>query len=235
MDGTIRLWDLPSGKEVGRLEGHRGWVLDLAFSPDGRRLASASLDTTALVWDVARTTRRERATARLGADELRSAWEDLGGDAGKAYRAAGALAAAPEQAVPFLAERVRPAAAPDAKRVAKLLADLDDERFEVRERASRELGELGGLAEPALRQALAGRPSAEAKRALTALLDKLAGATPTPEEARALRAVEALEQAGTAAARRLLTDLAGGVPEARLTREAKAALQRLPHKDGDGR
>ena len=226
MDGTIRLWDLPSGKEVGRLEGHRGWVLDLAFSPDGRRLASASLDTTALVWDVARTTRRERAPVRLSADELRSAWEDLGGDAGKAYRAIGALAAA-EQAVPFLAERARPAAAPDPKRVAKLLADLEDERFEVREQASRELEGLGVLAEPALRQALAGRPSAEAKRALTALLEKIAGATPTPEEARAIRVVEALEQAGTAAARRLLTDLAGGVPEARLTREAKAALQRL--------
>jgi hypothetical protein len=36
-----------------------------------------------------------------------------------------------------------------------------------------------------------------------------------------------------AARRPLLTDLAGGVPEARLTREAKAALQRLLQKAGD--
>jgi RNA polymerase sigma factor (sigma-70 family) len=227
MDGTIRLWDLPTGKEVGRLEGHRGWVLDLAFSPDGRRLASVGLDTTALVWDVARYTRRERPLVHLGADELRSAWEDLGGDAEKAYRAAGALAAAPEQAVPFLAEKVRPAAAPDAKRVGQLIADLDGERFEVREQATRELEKLGGLAEPALRQALSGRPSAEAKRRLEGLLEKLDGATPTPEEARAVRVVEVLEHAGTAAARQLLTTLAGGVPEALLTREAKAALQRV--------
>src|SRR5262245_8506406 len=62
---------------------------------------------------------------------------------------------------------------------------------------------------------------------LTDLLDKVAPATPTPEEVRANRVVEALEQAGTTAARRLLTDLAGGVAEARLTREAKAAQQRL--------
>src|SRR5262249_7566593 len=141
----------------------------------------------------------------------------------------------PEQAVPFLAERVRPAAALDARRVAKLLAELDAERFEVREQASQELEGLGVLAVPALRQALAGRPSAGAKRRLTGLLEEVAAARPTPEEVRAIRVVEALEQAGTAAARRLLTDLAGGAPEARLTREAKEALQRLPRKEGGER
>jgi RNA polymerase sigma factor (sigma-70 family) len=227
MDGTVRLWDLPSGKEVARLEGHRGWVLSLAFSPDGRRLVSAGTDTTALVWDVARSTSGERPAARLGAEELRSAWQDLGGDAGRAYRAVGALAAAPEQAVPFLAERVRPAAAPNAKRVARLLADLDDERFGVREQASRELEALRGLAGPALREALAGRPSAEARRRLEELLAKLDTAAPTPEEVRAVRVVEVLEHAGTGAARRLLTDLAGGAAGARLTREATAARLRL--------
>jgi RNA polymerase sigma factor (sigma-70 family) len=226
MDGVIRLWDVLSGKEVGRLEGHRGWVLDLAFAPDGRRLASASMDTTALVWDVARYTRRDRPVSRLGADELRAAWEDLGGDAGKAYRAIAALAAAPEQAVPFLAEHLHAATPPDPKRLARLLADLDGERFEVREQATRELEGLGALAEAALRQALAGKPSAEAKRRLEGLLEKLDGITPAPAEVRAVRAVEALEHAGTPEARRLLTALAGGVAEARQTREAKAALRR---------
>jgi hypothetical protein len=197
-------------------------------------LASAGQDTTVLVWDVARYTRRQRAPVRLGADELRKAWEDLGGDAGKAYRAIGALAAS-EQAVPFLAERVRPVAAPDARRVAKLLTELEDKRFQVRERASRELEGLGRLVGPALWQALGGGPTLEARRRLTELLKKVAGATPTPEEVRAIRVVEALEQAGTAAARRLLTDLADGVSEARLTHEATAALQRLPHKARDER
>jgi RNA polymerase sigma factor (sigma-70 family) len=233
MDGVVRLWDARAGKELARLQGHRGWVLGVAFSPDGRRLVSGSIDTTALVWDVARYTRREAATARLGADEVRSAWDDLAGDAGKAYRAVGALAAAPDQAVPFLAERVKPAAAPDPKRVAALLAGLDSERFAEREGATRELEELGGLVEPALRRALAGGPSAEVKRRLKALLEKIDGVTPEPSQVRAVRAVEVLEHAGTPAARRLLADLAGGVPQARQTREARAALRRL-ERNGPG-
>jgi hypothetical protein len=81
----------------------------------------------------------------------------------------------------------------------------------------------------------AGRPSVEVRRRMTDLLKKVAAATPTPEEVRAIRLVEALEQAGTAAARRLLADLAGGAAAARLTREAQAALQRLPHESGEER
>jgi WD40 repeat protein len=51
--GVISLFDLETGKRVSRLEGHRGIVQDLAFTPDGRRLISAGADATALVWDVA--------------------------------------------------------------------------------------------------------------------------------------------------------------------------------------
>jgi RNA polymerase sigma factor (sigma-70 family) len=232
MDGVIRLWDAWSGKELGRLQGHRGWVLGVAFSPDGRRLVSGSGDTTALIWDVARYTQRGSTRARLSADEVRSAWEDLAGEAGKAYHAIGALAAAPEQAVPFLAERLKPAVAPDLKRVEGLLAQLDSKRFADREAATRELENLGGLAEPAARRALADKPQLEVKRRLEALLEKMDAVAPSPGEVRAVRAVEALEHAGTPAARRLLADLAAGVPEARQTREARAALGRLAGSSG---
>jgi WD40 repeat protein len=51
-DGSIRLHDLASGKELLRLRGHKDQITALAFSRDGKKLASGSLDTTVLVWDV---------------------------------------------------------------------------------------------------------------------------------------------------------------------------------------
>jgi WD40 repeat protein len=57
----IRLWDLLTGKEVGRLEGHTAGVWALAFAPDGKTLASGSWDRTVRLWDV--DTRRVRAVS----------------------------------------------------------------------------------------------------------------------------------------------------------------------------
>ena len=50
-DSTIRLWDAHSGKAVGLLEGHRSYVSDLLFTPDGKRLISSSGDQTIRLWD----------------------------------------------------------------------------------------------------------------------------------------------------------------------------------------
>ncbi len=49
---AISLWDVGSGRELRRLEGHRGWVSALVFWPDGKRLASSSGDQTIRLWDL---------------------------------------------------------------------------------------------------------------------------------------------------------------------------------------
>jgi WD40 repeat protein len=43
---TIHRWDIATGKPVGTLEGHRSYVTDLQFAPDGKRLISSSTDQT---------------------------------------------------------------------------------------------------------------------------------------------------------------------------------------------
>jgi WD40 repeat protein len=51
-DHRIHLIDLSSGTLVRSLKGHAYTIYDLAFSPDGKQLASASQDNTVRIWNV---------------------------------------------------------------------------------------------------------------------------------------------------------------------------------------
>lgn len=51
-DGAIYLYQMPSGDELAKLEGHRDMVVDLMFTPDGNNLLSLSEDGTIRVWGI---------------------------------------------------------------------------------------------------------------------------------------------------------------------------------------
>jgi WD40 repeat protein len=219
----IYLIGLPEGRTLATLLGHAGQVNALSFSPDGRRLVSASADTTALIWDIAALdTPRRAATAPLAAGQRAACWKELIGDAARAYPSMWQLADDPG-AVEFLRGELKQLTTPpDTKVLGGLLAELDSKEFAVREHASKQLASLGPAAAGELRRFLAGKPSPEVRRRVEQLLLSWEG-----QELRGRRAVEVLEWKKDAAARQLLEALARGDADAALTQEAKAALERL--------
>jgi len=228
-NGDVLLCRLADDKVLQRLTGHRGRVTALAFSPTGTALVTGSADTTALVWDIADIGKSAPVAAgNLTGEDLQAAWGQLTGeDAASAYRAIRRLAADPARAVPYLADRVRPVAAPDAAQLARLIADLDNPKFEVRQKAEITLQRLDDVARAALQKVLDGKPPLEVRKRIESLLDRLGGFVTDPEVLASIRTVEVLEHLGSADSKKLLKELAEGSAEARLTREVKAALQRL--------
>jgi WD40 repeat protein len=52
-NADVRLWDVNTGKGVAVLRGHTSGVPTMAFSPDGKTLATGSWDESVRLWDVA--------------------------------------------------------------------------------------------------------------------------------------------------------------------------------------
>ena len=53
VDGTVKLWEVASGRELQSFVGHLGAVLSVAFSPEGKFALSGDSDGTVKVWEVA--------------------------------------------------------------------------------------------------------------------------------------------------------------------------------------
>jgi predicted Ser/Thr protein kinase len=223
----LRFWNLSTQKELE----HRQLPLEetvccLAFAGDGKALAAGTVGKSALLWRTAdRDNVRQAETASASREKIEAGWVELADeDPQRVYRALWALAAAPRQSIPFLRERLHPVAHPP-ERVSALVAALGHKEFTEREKAAAELARLGPAAEAALRQAFRDHPSRTVYHRVEDLLqplDRLDG-----ESLRWQRSVQVLEYADDPEARNLLEQLARGAPGARLTEQARAAVERL--------
>jgi WD40 repeat protein len=227
---SVFLYETATGKLRHRLDGHQAYINGFAFRGDSATLVTASYDCTALVWDLTggRLRNGRLQAAGLGKAEMEELLKVLSGDdAAAAGQAIWRLAAAGRGTVAFLKQRVQALKRVSERGLEKLIADLDDPRFQVRERVTQELDRLDGQSAPALRKALAAGPTLEVRRRIEALLTKQATRLLPREQLPGVRAVEVLEHIGTAEAQELLRSLAAGAPEARMTLAARASLDRL--------
>jgi RNA polymerase sigma factor (sigma-70 family) len=229
----VHLLDLATGKLMAEYEDPgincanylSGEAPTLAFSPDGRSVATGHLDGSVLVWKVPRP-----AGTALSPAERDATWADLASsDAMKARSAIDRLARDPDAALALLAERFKAPSLPAEADVPALIRDLDSPTFAAREKAARQLREAGPKVQPALREALR-TATAEAKERIERLLTALDPNPQLPltgETLRGARAIEVLERVGTPTAKGILRAWADQTADLYLAADAALALERL--------
>jgi len=204
-DDLVYLFEIPSGRELGRLRGPDGSVDAVAFAPDGRSITTAGGARTARVWELATFGLRQTFPhARL----VRTL----------SFSRDGRVLAVDGEDAPIdlwgvYGDRMRSGPKPGAAAVDRAWADLASPDAAV----------------SFSRNADARRGRDETVRQLRERL-KLTGQTavarPALDALRAVRCVEMLEVIDTPDAQRMLSDLAHGPADARLTMEATRAVGR---------
>ena len=67
--GQVKLWDVATGREIGAMKGHGRGVTKVAFSRDGKLLATGASDNTIKIWDVASRTELRTLTGHTSSIE----------------------------------------------------------------------------------------------------------------------------------------------------------------------
>ncbi len=225
-DGTVQLWEIATGKQLHSFEGHKGAVHSVAFSPAAADLASGGADGTVRCWRLF----GRRVARELNLRELEGFWSALGShDGPTAYRAICAFAGSPERTIGYLGGKLQTAATIDPQATRRLLDDLDNNSFTLRQKASTALEQLGILAEPQLRQALARDLSPEARRRVRQLLEKQNVPVTSSVQLQLLRGLQVLEYVDSPTAFAAVKELASGPAGAWYTQQARECLERMSY------
>jgi hypothetical protein len=148
-------------------------------------------------------------------------------DSQRAYLAIGVLLQSPGPAIELLKTKAVTNNSKEQFKFKQWIDELGSDRSQVRENALKELTDAAELAEPSLRQALAGPLSSEARGRVNQVLDKLPTAAPHPTMLAMLRSLELLEMINTPEARKLIEELSQGAGDPVRKREAERTLNRV--------
>jgi WD40 repeat protein len=181
-DRLVRVWDLADGTERRTFSGHRDRIFAVDFSADGRLLVSAGGEDGAKVWDVATGAEKYtlkpyyvpcgrflpdgRGVITGSYDGTTRLWDvETGAERTRFSGTGGVNQLAFSQAARTLAVSgsfgrdialfdltLREPTAAERQRIGALLAKLDDDSYDAREAAGRELWAVGFVAEAELRR-----------------------------------------------------------------------------------
>lgn len=214
----VQVWEVATLLPVAQLETDE--VAHVAFTADGRRLVTASMESLTL-WDLAT---QQAILSRPAPDHFRGSYGPSFVSA-LAPGAAGRTLATGHLDTSILlwdltapVQRGAPLTAADRAACWTDLAGTDGRRALL---ATTRLIDAGGTTVQFLGDHL--RPAQSGTAAATQLVQ-------SPEECRQLRAIRVLEGIATPEARQVLKNLADGVHSARLTQSARAAVERLSRR-----
>jgi WD40 repeat protein len=205
-----------------------------AILPDGVRYATIGQDTTIRIKAIRKSTRSHHRGAPDPRFDMVEAWNRLRDRDANSGSLVDQMSQGKDTAVDFLRSRLTPSSLDD-RRVDSLIRALDDNNFNERERASRELTNIRADVMMRLVDAYEHKGvSEEAKRRLQLLVSS--PVTPVAhdrDELRAIRAIRLLGRIGTKSARELLTTLASGYGGSRITNYARLALENAVASGGN--